>query len=83
MTATVKTAKAPSNFPSIELIETRFPKMSQRIRFLRSLQEVENRGEIAKFLGIRYQWVRNVLLTPVKIQEVHVEEDHEGYDPIL
>lgn len=28
--------------------------------------EKKTRGEIAKLLEIRYQWVRNVLITPVK-----------------
>lgn len=37
-----------------------------KIRYLRGLQEKEDRGAIAKYLGIRYQWVRNVLTTPIK-----------------
>lgn len=40
--------------------------MAQQIRYLASLQEKEDRGAIAKYLGIRYQWVRNVLIQPVK-----------------
>lgn len=40
--------------------------MAQKIRHLASLQEKEDRGAIAKYLGIRYQWVRNVLIQPVK-----------------
>lgn len=39
---------------------------AQKIRFLASTQEKEDRGAIAKHLGIRYQWVRNVLITPIK-----------------
>lgn len=35
-----------------------------KIRYLNS--EGFSRGEISKILGIRYQWVRNVLITPVK-----------------
>lgn len=35
---------------------------AKKIRHLRSLQEKEDRGAIAKYLGIKYQWVRNVLL---------------------
>jgi len=38
--------------------------MSQKIRYLHSLQIP--RADIAKILNIRYQWVRNVLITPVK-----------------
>jgi len=41
-----------------------FETMSGRIRYLHSLGL--ERGPIAKQLGIRYQWVRNVLLTEVK-----------------
>ena len=37
---------------------------SGRIRFLNSLSWT--RGDISRYLGIRYQWVRNVLVTPVK-----------------
>lgn len=35
---------------------------AKKIRHLRSLQSKEDRGAIAKYLGIKYQWVRNVLL---------------------
>lgn len=38
--------------------------MSSKIRYLDSTGMP--RGAIAKTLGIRYQWVRNVLITPVK-----------------
>jgi hypothetical protein len=34
------------------------------IRFLASKEF--SRGQIAKFMGIKYQFVRNVLITPVK-----------------
>lgn len=37
---------------------------SGKIRYLASLEW--SRGDIAKYLGIRYQHVRNVLITPVK-----------------
>lgn len=37
---------------------------SAKIRYLDS--EKFTRGQIAKILGIRYQHVRNVLITPVK-----------------
>ena len=39
---------------------------SAQIRFLHS--QGLSRGQIAKALGIRYQWVRNVLITPLKSQ---------------
>jgi hypothetical protein len=37
---------------------------SGMIRFLASKEF--SRGQIAKFMGIKYQFVRNVLITPVK-----------------
>lgn len=40
------------------------PSMASKIRFC--LAQGMKRGEVAKFLGIRYQWVRNVELTPLK-----------------
>lgn len=40
-----------------------FSTKSAKIRFLHS--EGWSRGEISKFLEIRYQHVRNVLITPV------------------
>ena len=40
-----------------------FATTSAKIRYLDSLGHT--RGQIAKRLGIRYQWVRNVLVTPV------------------
>jgi len=38
--------------------------MSAKIRFLDA--SGFTRGQISKVLGIRYQWVRNVLITPLK-----------------
>ena len=38
--------------------------VSAKIRFLAS--QNMTRGAIAKKLNIRYQWVRNVLITPLK-----------------
>lgn len=38
--------------------------MSSKIRFLLGLGY--SRSEVSKRLGIRYQWVRNVEITPVK-----------------
>jgi hypothetical protein len=37
---------------------------SAKIRYLNSIEM--SRGDIARYLGIRYQHVRNVLITPVK-----------------
>jgi DNA-binding NarL/FixJ family response regulator len=37
---------------------------SSKIRYLAS--EGLSRGDISRALGIRYQWVRNVLITPLK-----------------
>jgi hypothetical protein len=55
-----------AGFPSVSELEAKYPVMAQRIRHLRSLQETEDRGAIAKHLGIKYQWVRNVLTQEVK-----------------
>lgn len=41
-----------------------FTTTSAKIRYLNG--EGLTRGQIAKALNIRYQWVRNVLVTPVK-----------------
>lgn len=38
--------------------------MASKIRFLAT--KTSQRGQIAKRLNIRYQWVRNVLETPLK-----------------
>lgn len=47
--------------------------MSAKIRYLATIYTSpegakfpEDRGAIAKILGIKYQWVRNVLNTPLK-----------------
>lgn len=40
------------------------PTKSAKIRYLASLDM--SRGDIARYLDIRYQHVRNVLITPVK-----------------
>lgn len=40
---------------------------SAKIRFLNSIGY--SRGQIAKTLDIRYQHVRNVLITPIKTKE--------------
>lgn len=69
-----------AGFPSVSELEARYPKMAQRIRHLRSLQETEDRGAIAKHLGIKYQWVRNVLLQEVKVKDEpqQVQEPNEA-----
>lgn len=57
-----------SVFPSFEAFQEEHgnKSMAARIRLLRSMQEKEDRGAIAKYLGIKYQWVRNVLIQPIK-----------------
>lgn len=40
---------------------------SARVRYLHSTGM--SRGDIARTLNIRYQWVRNVLITPLKKSE--------------
>jgi DNA-binding CsgD family transcriptional regulator len=37
---------------------------ASRVRYL--LSEGHSRGDVARILGIRYQWVRNVAITPLK-----------------
>lgn len=44
------------------------PTKSAKIRYLASLDW--SRGDIARYLKIRYQHVRNVLITPVKNPKV-------------
>ena len=48
----------------VENIVRREGSMSAKIRELLSMGH--KRAEIAKILGIRYQWVRNVEITPLK-----------------
>lgn len=38
--------------------------MSEKIRYLAATGY--DRGDISRILDIRYQWVRNVLITPMK-----------------
>ena len=45
-------------------LKSKFDTVSSAIRYLTSLGY--NRGEVSKLLDIRYQWVRNVLITPIK-----------------
>lgn len=39
---------------------------ASKIRFL--LSKNYSRGDVSRILGIRYQWVRNVSITPLKNQ---------------
>lgn len=73
-------AQRTANFPSVSELEAQYPKMAQRVRALRALQETEDRGAIAKHLGIRYQWVRNVLTQEVKtkVEAPKVQEINEA-----
>ena len=48
----------------LEAKVNKLPTKSAKIRYLAS--QGWTRSQIAKFLGIRYQHVRNVLITPVK-----------------
>jgi hypothetical protein len=68
VTETVTESDASSMVQTIqgsyaELLETHKTK-SAMIRFLDS--QGHKRGPIAKFMGIKYQFVRNVLITPIK-----------------
>lgn len=50
-------------------LEELYKKLTTKSAVIRYLNaEGMKRGEIAKLLGIRYQHVRNVLITPVKKQ---------------
>jgi len=61
---TVETTVAPVelSYDPNRLVGTK----SSQIRYLDSCGL--KRGQIAKVLNIRYQWVRNVLITPIKKQ---------------
>lgn len=43
---------------------SKIPTTSGKIRYLAA--EKLSRGDISRALDIRYQWVRNVLITPLK-----------------
>lgn len=58
------TTASETKVPSLEEQLANLPSKSARIRHLSAMGK--KRGEIAKILGIRYQHVRNVLITPVK-----------------
>ena len=59
---TEQTKKAPTKEQQNKLDE--MTTKSAKIRYLTSLDW--ERGEIARFLGIKYQHVRNVQVVPVK-----------------
>lgn len=56
--------KIESNDQEIESIRTSSTTTSEKIRKLSALNL--SRSEISKILNIRYQHVRNVLITPLK-----------------
>lgn len=64
-TKTSTTTTTPSTTNKIDQIDlTNYSTTSSKIRYLHSLNFT--RGQISKHLNIRYQHVRNVLITPVK-----------------
>lgn len=63
-TTITKEALKPVAFDKGSYIKNHGNTTSGAIRALEA--EGKSRGEIAKLLGIRYQWVRNVLITPIK-----------------
>lgn len=60
----VETKVEPKIEPEVQAILEQSGSKSAKIRALLALGK--KRGEVAKLLGIRYQHVRNVELTPVK-----------------
>ena len=63
MSKQVKTTDTTETRYDATMIGT-LPTTSAKIRYLDSCGL--KRGEISKVLNIRYQWVRNVLITPLK-----------------
>lgn len=61
---TQKTVEIETNEPNLEQLMTELKTKSAVIRKLSS--DGWSNGRIAKFMGIRYQHVRNVLVTPLK-----------------
>ena len=62
MTVTKKTA--PKLGKDLQAQLDSLDTTSSKIRLLDA--EGHSRGDIARILNIRYQWVRNVLITPLK-----------------
>lgn len=63
-TAEVQVEEVKSEVETLEQLMTRLTTKSAVIRHLKSKDMTT--GAIAKFMNIRYQHVRNVLITPVK-----------------
>ena len=60
------TKTAPTLSKDVQAKLDSMTQVASKIRFLSS--EGMSRGDIARVLSIRYQWVRNVLITPLKNQ---------------
>lgn len=58
------TQAQPDVYSDLDIELSKLTTTSAKIRYLNSLQW--KRGPIAKKLDIRYQHVRNVLITPIK-----------------
>jgi hypothetical protein len=58
------TTTLPTTQNDIQAHLTLLSTTSSKIRYLD--QKGYTRGQISKILNIRYQWVRNVLITPTK-----------------
>jgi DNA-binding CsgD family transcriptional regulator len=63
MTAVTKKT-APKLTAAVQAELAAMTQTSSRIRFL--LAAGYPRGDVARILGIKYQWVRNVEITPLK-----------------
>jgi hypothetical protein len=61
-------ANAKKSVPSVSKTQSAhletLTQTASKIRYLAG--EGMSRGDISRVLGIRYQWVRNVLITPLK-----------------
>jgi hypothetical protein len=50
-------------------VQSKLESMTQTASKIRYLDSIgTSRGDISRILNIRYQWVRNVLITPLKNQ---------------
>jgi len=61
-----------TNIPTLDQLVEKYSTTSARIRKLNELGMT--RYAIAKHLGIKYQWVRNVLITPTKKNKESIED---------
>jgi hypothetical protein len=61
-------SNAKKSVPSVtKQIQSELDAMTQTASKIRHLHANGfSRGDISRVLGIRYQWVRNVLITPLK-----------------